>query len=154
MDLLGPIIFKEVKTHGGRKEQEEQAGSDPFEHGEVVVCYTRAQAIEDGVLVDVSEMAREAGIRYPVAVTARVWSEEIFPSDQARKEGQSETGRLWDVLWMLRTAIQSSHARREVIQYGVLVRDGKRPREVELKAVCGPGDDGEPVVTVMLPGED
>ncbi len=26
--------------------------------------------------------------------------------------------------------------------------------EIKLKAVCGPGDEGEPVITIMLPGED
>ena len=132
----------------------EDQESNPFEDAEVIFQYTRKQAIEDGVLVDVSEMAREAGIRYPVAVTARVWSEVIVPSDQARKEGQSEAGRLWDVLWMLRTAIQASRTRGEVIRYGVLVRDGRQAREVELKAMCGPGDKGEPVVTIMYPEED
>ena len=35
----------------------------------VISSYTRAEAIEDGVLVDVSKVAREAGIKYPVAVT-------------------------------------------------------------------------------------
>ena len=132
----------------------ENQGSNPFEDAEVIFQYTRKQAIEDGVLVDVSQMAGECGIRYPVAVTAGVWREVIVPSDQAKKEGQSESGRLWDVLWMLRTAIQASRARREVIQYDVLVRDGRQAREVELTAVCGPGDKGEPVVTIMLPGED
>ena len=33
----------------------------------------------------------------------------------------------------------------------VYVRGGET---VELKAVCGPGDEGEPVITIMLPGED
>ncbi len=37
----------------------------------VISVYTRAQAIEDGVLVDVSETAREAGFRIPVAVNRR-----------------------------------------------------------------------------------
>ena len=36
---------------------------------DVISRYTRAQAIEDGVLVDVSELAREAGFRFPVAMT-------------------------------------------------------------------------------------
>jgi hypothetical protein len=26
--------------------------------------------------------------------------------------------------------------------------------DIILKAVCGPGDDAEPVITIMLPGED
>ena len=41
--------------------------------GPVLSAYTRAQAIEDGILVDVSETAREAGFRIPVAVTRTVW---------------------------------------------------------------------------------
>ena len=31
--------------------------------GDVISTYTRAQAIEDGVLIDVSSMAREAGFK-------------------------------------------------------------------------------------------
>jgi hypothetical protein len=43
-----------------------------------------------------------------------------------------------------------------VVLFGVHVRNGNRERTpplVRLKAVCGPGDRGEPVVTVMLPDE-
>ena len=36
----------------------------------VISAYTRAQAIEDGILVDVSETAREAGFKIPVASRA------------------------------------------------------------------------------------
>ena len=39
----------------------------------VIFAYTRAQAIEDGVLVDVSDTAREAGFKIPVAVSRSVW---------------------------------------------------------------------------------
>jgi hypothetical protein len=36
---------------------------------ELIHRYSRADAIRDGVLIDVSETARAAGIRYPVALT-------------------------------------------------------------------------------------
>ena len=38
----------------------------------------------------------------------------------------------------------------------VIPRDGhsRKPRQVELKAVIGGGDNGEAVITVMLPNED
>ena len=49
--------------------------------GEVIYSYTRAQAIEDGVLIDVTRMAQEAGFKYPVAITASVWHEYIVPND-------------------------------------------------------------------------
>ena len=50
-----------------------------------------------------TESAREAGFRVPVAVTAAPWAdiEAIPPS----KRGiQDVAGRLWDVLWMARLA--------------------------------------------------
>jgi hypothetical protein len=41
-----------------------------FEEADLIHAYTRAEAIADGVLVDVSAVAREAGIRWPVALAA------------------------------------------------------------------------------------
>jgi hypothetical protein len=32
--------------------------------------------------------------------------------------------------------------------------DNRAPQLVTLRAACGPGDNGEPVVTVMMPDED
>ena len=45
--------------------------------GESIYRYTRAQAIEDGVLVDVTETAREAGFRCPVAITHAAWEDSV-----------------------------------------------------------------------------
>jgi hypothetical protein len=39
----------------------------------LIAAYTREQAIEDGTLVDVSKLAKEAGFRFPVAMTAAAW---------------------------------------------------------------------------------
>ncbi|MDE2205458.1 MAG: hypothetical protein KGK12_02325, partial [Armatimonadetes bacterium] len=41
----------------------------------VIYSYTRREALEDGVLIDVSKMAAEAGFRYPVALTAALWAD-------------------------------------------------------------------------------
>ena len=43
--------------------------------GEIICSYTRAQAIKDGVLIDVSEAAKEAGFKIPVAMTDTVWDQ-------------------------------------------------------------------------------
>jgi hypothetical protein len=43
------------------------------------------------------------------------------------------------------------------VLFGVHVRNDNRdgiPPLLMLKATCGPGDEGEPVVTVMVPDED
>jgi hypothetical protein len=97
---------------------------------------------------------REAGIRYPVALTRAVWQRCVAVPPGVLC--QDEAGRLWDVLFLLRWAIGRS-AGGPVVRFGVHVRNDNRERTpplVQLKAVCGPGDDGEPVITVILPEED
>ncbi len=123
-----------------------QAHDDP-----VISSYSRRQAIEDGVLVDVTATAREAGFRYPVAVTQAVWHQIISPDEDSRAIGQSEEGRLWDVLWMLKYAITLARGSVDTLTYDLLVvRNGASAAPVTLKAVCGPDDDGSPCVTIML----
>ena len=125
-----------------------------FENADLIHRYSRGDAIADGVLLDVTSTAREAGIRYPVALTRAVW--ERCVAVPAGVVWQDEAGRLWDVLWLLACAIRRGNDGREV-RFGVHVRNDNHDRTpplVRLKAVCGPGDDGEPVVTIMLPDED
>ena len=59
--------------------------SDQFE---LIYSYTRKQAIEDGVLVDVSSTAQEAGINFPVALTSTVWEIYVVPSEKLEGHGQ------------------------------------------------------------------
>ena len=119
---------------------------------DVIFSYTRAEAIADGVLVDISQLAKEAGFRFPVAVTQTVWAEHIAVRED--DEFQSEDGRIWDILNLLRFRIHSA-ADKQLIFFKVLIaKGGRSPRLVELKAHCGPGDDHAPVITIMVPYED
>jgi hypothetical protein len=141
-----------------------------FDGAPIIHAYTRADAIEDGELIDVSETAREAGIRFPVALTRAVFSRYVEFDPHC--EGQDEAGRLWDVVWLLRCAIRRSGGSEIRYQLHVAIPGSvpfadnesapdrgcglrkSRHRKVTLKAICGPGDNGEPVIAVMLPGED
>ena len=133
----------------------------------LIFAYPRAQALADGVLMDVTEMAREAGFEHPTAVTHEVWSRYVVVPLGAT--GQDEEGRLWDILWMLGGALmrelstrsERHHAQNDfaetpsIVHYQLAVRNGDdRLEQVTLKAVCGPGDGGEPVITIMCPHED
>lgn len=125
----------------------------PF--GKVIYSYTRAQAVEDGVLVDVTSVAREAGIGFPVAITRAVFDKCVEVPDGI--ESQDESGRLWDVVWMLRANIHRTSGDR--CDYQLYVRNHNRARLtrsdlVTLKAICGPGDNAEPVITIMFPDEN
>jgi hypothetical protein len=134
------------------------AAGDPFGGAEVVYRYTRARALADGVLVELTGWAREAGFILPVACTAGVWAGCVVPDESLRLRGQSEQGRAHDLLSALRAAIARTRGgtpAADRLAFDVLFL--LPPRQlvpVRLVAVCGPGDAGEPVLTVLLPGED
>lgn len=111
--------------------------------GEVISSYTRAEAIDDGILVDVTEMAREAGFLFPVALTRAAWEDCVAwnQTDTDRQTHQDEAGRLWDVLWMAKHGARMG-GREISFQLLRVPRSGRgtKPRLVTLKAVCGPGD--------------
>jgi hypothetical protein len=125
----------------------------PF--GEVIYAYTRAQAIADGVQVDVTKTAQEAGIRFPVFLTRAVFDTYVaVPPDVT---GQDEAGRLWDVVWMLRFGIIRARPGVQRIPVAFYVRnDNHAPRLVKLIATCGPldMDDPQPAITLMMVDED
>jgi len=76
--------------------------------------------IADGVLVDATELAKDAGFRYPLAFTRAAW--ETCVSIPVANSWQDETGRLWDVLVVLGAAIRSGVS-GSVVQFAVHVRD-------------------------------
>jgi len=125
----------------------------PF--GNVIYAYTRKQAIADGVQVDVSSTAKEAGIRFPVFITRNAFDAYVTVPPDAH--GQDEAGRLWDVVWMLRFAIRKAAQGQDRLPFALYVRnDNRAARLVKLIATCGAldMDDPQPAITVMMPDED
>jgi hypothetical protein len=125
-----------------------------FEDADLIHCYTRADAIEDGTLIDVTNTAKEAGFLVPVALTATVWGDCISWSqeDSVRVVHQEEAGRLWDVVWMAGLAGRQNLDGEGRVPFAVyrVPRDSKtgRPVAVALLLDLSPGDEGEPVVTI------
>jgi hypothetical protein len=81
------------------------------------------------------------------------WDDE----DSKRQTLQDESGRLWDVVFMAFLAIKRSQDSGRALFYQLyrVPRGGRKTkaRLVTLKLVTGPGDNGEPVVTIMQPEE-
>jgi hypothetical protein len=128
---------------------------------QLVYAYTRAQAVADGVQVEVTKTAQEAGLRFPVFLTRAVY--DAYVSVPPNVTGQDEPGRLWDIVWMLRFAIMRSHGHTvggapcTRLPVALYVRnDNHRAKLVKLIAQSGPldMDDPSPAITVMLPDED
>jgi hypothetical protein len=109
------------------------------------------------------DFAKEAGFNVPVALTTAL-AALVYPTRlEIEGAGQSTKGRLWDVLnmarlsrprpmpaegvtWTFRCIFWLDGSERQVSRVG--------QHTFTLKAVLGPGDDGEPVVTIMLENED
>jgi hypothetical protein len=128
---------------------------------ELISAYPRAQALADGTLVAVAPgIAREAGFGVPVALTRAVFEDCVgwTDADTARTGApQDETGRLWDVLRMAGlAAVGDRDADRLTFQLYRVPREGHQPAPelVTLVLVCGPGDQAEPVLTIMESDED
>ena len=132
-----------------------QSNKNPFEGAPIIYSYTREQAIEDGVLADLTPWAKETGFTIPVACTATVWNQYVVPEENNSVLGQSERGRAHDLLWMLYLAIKKQPEAADLLIFEVIFLNAGGKREtVKLKAICGPGDNAEAVLTVMLPNED
>ncbi|MDC7246843.1 MAG: hypothetical protein PQJ35_00725 [Sphaerochaetaceae bacterium] len=117
---------------------------------DVVYSYTRKQALEDGVLIDVTAQAKETGFKIPTAVTSSLWYSYIIPKDIP---GQSIEGRLHDVLWLL--FLKARGSEESTIFFDVIFQMTEEKTEtVKVKAIIGPGDDPKPVLTILLDFED
>lgn len=155
----GEASTGEILAAWSRAWHEANANAPVFTADDMVSSYSRAQALEDGVLVDVTNVAREAGFRVPVALSAAVWADCVAWSDddnRRKRACQDEQGRLWDVLWMAKLAARRNSAARLAYEVLRVPREGKglRPRPVRLTMQIGPGDTPEPVITITAENED
>lgn len=116
--------------------------------GEVISEYSQQQAIEDGQLIqteEISKLARQCGIAYPVLLTNGLFAAHVDCSD-SRKSGDT-IGRCWDLFSMFRVALRMQGNDGSAIKFRVKFGS----RLVVVLAVCGPQDNGEPCITFMLP---
>jgi hypothetical protein len=119
-----------------------------FTNEDIISRYTRQQAIEDGVLADLTTLfpAESKIYRYPVACTESIW--RLIESAVDAKQGDLK-GLVGDLLWMS----QKGHVRKlSESTFLFQVRLGRKNHT--LKVNVGAGDDLEPVVTILQEGED
>ncbi len=95
-----------------------------------------------------------------MALTSAVWADCVAWSDDHSENQvyQDQSGRLWDVLYMASYEIRNSNGsyNQMLFQLFRVPREGKSTEAeiVTLKLIVGPGDNGEPVITILLPNED
>lgn len=150
---LRPLQLKEENTmHVAADTTRSKVFGQPIH-----VC-TRAQAIEDGVLVDVSEIAQLVGFGVPVALSCSVSLDcEQWAANSRRQTRQDPSGRLWDVVFMACQAARCNPAgERLAFRVYRIPRGGRdmRPRPTDLEMRVSRGEEGGLVITILMPGED
>jgi hypothetical protein len=115
--------------------------------GDVIFSYTRKQAIEDGVLVDLSQVETIRGHwKFPFACTAAAWG---IIEETLKEPGQDLAGICHDISMVAKMKIRGGCLENRI---EVMVVIAGKTQRFDLHS--GPGDRGEPVLTLMLPGED
>jgi hypothetical protein len=110
-----------------------------FTKEDVVSTYTRAQAIEDGFLIDITASGNGL-FKVPVAITCTAYT------DLTHKDRKDSTTAIFKMLLVLFNEIKSGKGGGTQVNFRV---DG-----IDLKSLSHPGDNGEHVITIMLPNED
>jgi hypothetical protein len=110
-----------------------------MENFEIISAYTRAQAIDDGFLVDVSSYSKGL-FKVPVATTRTVY-EKL--TDNGKKD---VTTTLFLLLLTLKKLIRAGEGDGEQLDFTF--------NRISLKALSHGGDNGEHVITIMFPHED
>lgn len=153
------------------------------ENVEVISVYTRAQAIDDGFLVELADIENRKGekeiakmigqlytlqaagredLTLSVCTTNTVFTNYIALTSAAKDMQNDIDGRAWDVLWMMRGAFRRAFTALK--QNGTTVESGlfelyvvskrRQATRTVLKMVLGPDDEGKPCITIMMPNED
>lgn len=126
------------------------------EEDDLIYSYSRAQALADGVLVDVTQLASEAGFRFPTAITADLHA-RITPDEREKALGQSYGGRLWDVVFLASFAARKEGLTdRCSFEVNLFEAEPAPPHRTHhstlfLWMVISHGDQVEPVITIGFP---
>ena len=126
-----------------------------FRECDVISRYTRANAINDGTLIDLTANYPEIShqlYKYPIACTASVWR-IVEAAVASKKHCNDLAGVIWDLLWMSQKGIVRKIDETQHIFRVVIIGAGPK-KYYDFKIMCHGGDDLEPVLTIMLPHED
>ena len=112
--------------------------------GEVISSYSRAQAIEDGVLVSIERDTFDGATLFKFPL---VFTQALFADLRKGKGSDADTlsARVWDVCFM---ATQGPQKGSDSFYKVIVGRE-----TLALRANCGPGDDAAPVMTIGYPSD-
>jgi hypothetical protein len=107
----------------------------------------RETALLDRVLYSVNNLAAEAGLLHPTAISSR-----LNDLVDAMPSWNDRTGRIWDIVWMM--VRLGKKVTGNVVTFPVILQDSEgNPNEYTLKGEVS-DSNGSPVITIMLEDEE
>jgi hypothetical protein len=118
-----------------------------------VQLLNRQEAIEAGILVDVSQIAEQVGLRLSVGISKPLWELGITASRQLADEECQ--GRVRDVLLALRLHVEQAEITAPWIKFPALLSlpPETQPQVCTLVAIAHKDSTAPYALTVMLPEE-
>lgn len=119
---------------------------------ELISRSSRAEAIAGGLLIDVTATAKSVGIAYPTAVTKAVFEKYVrVPDNPTDQDEPDAPGRLRGLLSLLLVAIRQSQHTDPWFLTVAMNPSERAGVPSSLRAIGHPGDEAEPVITILLP---
>lgn len=138
-----------VEKGSAQGESEDEATTGPA----VPTIRDRQEAIQSGILIDVTPTAKELGLTFPVTITKPLWDIGIVTNQSLSQEEQ--TGRLRDILMAFRLRLASLATISPLIDFPALLAmpPSTVPQPVPLFAIIQPDAGNQANVTLLLPNE-
>jgi hypothetical protein len=113
----------------------------------------RKQAIEAGLLIDVTADAQKLGLTFPVTITKPLWEIGIAPGQELSEKDKAE--RLRDVLMAFRLRLAGQATLSPLIDFPAMLAlpPGGVPQPVPLFALIQPDEQNRATATLLLPNE-
>jgi hypothetical protein len=143
----------ENKTLVDMDSKQEGTAADSTAGPGVPTIRDRQEAIQSGILIDVTPTAKELGLTFPVTITRPLWDIGIVTNQSLSQEEQ--TGRLRDVLMAFRLRLASLATISPLIDFPALLAmpPSTVPQPVPLFAIIQPDSGNQANVTLLLPNE-
>jgi hypothetical protein len=145
-DSDGSAVVETENVQTGEAEHTEETHSIP-------TIQDRSQAIQAGILIDVTPTAQQLGLTFPVTITKPLWDIGIV-TNQSLPEAE-QANRLRDVLMAFRLRLASLTTISPLIDFPALLAmpPSTIPQPVPLFAIIQPDGGNQANVTLLLPNE-
>ncbi|MEY4529185.1 MAG: hypothetical protein RL768_2904 [Nitrospirota bacterium] len=129
------------------------AAGNPAANADTPVIRDREEAIQSGILIDVTPAARQVGLTFPVTITKPLWEIGIVTNQSLSQDEQS--ARLRDILMAFRLRLASLATISPLIDFPALLTmpPATVPQPVPLFALIQPDGSNQANVTLLLPNE-